>query len=212
MLKDVGLCEQHPHDPDRLISAKAMLRSRKRQRPKLENQSSVNPISLEENIAQTEFTMLLFFHPKQKHSIEIRSLLSDFCANNADKIVCLALFGGDPKSVSPDEKEDCKLFFHGSGFLEIGQENNDAGQKAITSLLHFLDVTQIPSVVVIPNSTGRPIMGQEITLEWNAGDEDNDDKIEALLQRWREGSSGLTLSQNIVSKVLGDSSSVCTIQ
>ena len=112
------------------------------------------------------------------------------------------MVGGNANALEKQEMDDCKLFYQGTGFLEISQED----QRACQSLLQFLDVTQIPTIVVIPNRTGRPILGQEIALEWNGVDNDA-----LLLQRWRDGSSGLTLSQNIVSKVLGDSSSVCTV-
>lgn len=207
-LRDVNNLIQHSQDEDRLRKAKLLLRSMKRKRQ--EPQSPlVESVSLQEIISQHEFTVVFFFHPRHAHSLQLRSILSDFCAREDTRTSCLAAFGGDPEAATAEEIEDCDLFFDGTGFLQICR-NDEPGQKACASLLRFLDVTQIPTIVVIPNSRGRPIMGQEMALEWNASKGDAE-SISALLQRWREGGSGLSISQSMLSSVLGNSSSVCTL-
>ena len=208
MLRDVSHCYQHPRDEDRLKSTKVSLRSVKRKRRQFDSPEA-RDVSLQDSIKQNEFTILFFFQPRHLHSLQLRSILSDFCERSDTNTTCLAVFGGDPKALAKEDLEDCKLFFDGTGFLEVGFDD-EKGQKACSSLLQFLDVTQIPSVVVFPNRTGRPILGQEMAIEWNASGID-DDKITAMQQRWREGGSGLCLSHSIMSKLLGDSSSACAV-
>lgn len=210
MLKHVSRCHSHPRDSGRLKTAKILLRStkRKRKQPDSESPSVINPVSLQDIFSQHEFTLLFFFHPRHKHSIQLRSIVSDFCARDDTSMACLAMFGGIPEAASKEEIDDCELFFEGTGFLEISR-GDEEGQKACASLLKFLDVTGIPSVVVVPNSRGRPIFGQELALEWNASAPE--EEIQNLLQRFRDGNAGLTLSQSLVSKILGDSSTTCVL-
>lgn len=209
-LRDVGQCCQHPYDDDDLRASKLLLRSRKRTPGKsCTEDGRPMPVSLQDIFSRKEFTIIFWFDPRQPHSIQLRSTLSAFSARNDDKLSCLAIFGGEKNAATAEDKKGFKTFFLGTGFLEIGHDD-ETGQRACASLLKLLVVTQIPSVVVIPSATGRPVRGQEVALEWN-GSADNGNEDAALLQRWREGKPGLTFSQGVLSTVIGDSNSACTV-
>ena len=203
--------QRHNFDPEELRATKALLRSRNRQRSENLHNTTITTIlpNLEECLKTTEFTLIFFFHPQQPHSLQLRSIVAEFCNKYKDKVFCLALFGGDPNAATTEELGYQTLFFKGTGFYQIVR--NEVGNQVASSLLSFLDVTQIPSVVVLPNSTGRPILGQEVAMNWNASGEESPSAPQ-MMERWRSGGrSGLSLSQTILSKTLGDSASVCSV-
>ncbi|CAB9505877.1 expressed unknown protein [Seminavis robusta] len=200
----------HPFDLELLTTTKLLLRKGSRRQAKnkdIEASSaeakSAETAALEDQIAKTEITLLFFFHATQPHSLKLRRTVANFCNDHSDTVHCLALFGGDSEAQTETEKADMDVFLQGTGFTYFSDTNNNAN-----TVLRFLDVTQIPSLVVIPHATGHPIMGQEAALEWNAVEPSS---AEDLLQRWKGGGSGMSLSQSILSGALGGSSSACSI-
>ena len=229
LLRNVKTYEKHPYDVDAMRESKAWLRSKKRGRKQLQQNwrasAENNP---EDIIAGTDFVIFFFFHPRQPHSLRLRAIVAEFREQQKSRVVCVGLYGGKHLDLSSeDEREDVTLFLTGTGFRTIppkvlvdsdnkDTETDDTGAHACCNLIDFLNVTHIPSVVVIPTATGRPIIGQEIALAWNIAHEEDDTNsssvaVEALFQRWHVGSSGLSFSQTIMAKTLGDSSSVCCL-
>jgi hypothetical protein len=210
LFRNINHLERQCYDNEQLTNSKLKLRKGKQKRRELDMEvadpiNRVISVELEEYITRTEITLLFFCHPTQQHSLRLRSTLASFCNVHADTLSCLALFGGDTEAITQEEKQDVQLFFRGTGFLTINDNTTS------TSILRFLNVTHIPSLVVIPHNSGRPIMGQEVALEWNAVDPSSTE-AELLLQRWKSGSAGLSLSQKIMATtLLGDSSSGCML-
>ena len=226
LLRNVEKYEKHPYDVEGITASKALLRSKKRQRQRQQSKEihQQTPLIIvdtpEDLISKAEFVILFFFHPRQPHSLKLRSVVADFCEQQKAKVVCLGLYGGNLELSSEEHQEDATLFLAGTGFLNVPLDDRDtAAQNACSNLIDFLDISHIPSVVVIPTATGRPIMGQEIALGWNitnaaqeeGTDGENAARVDALFQRWHAGSSGLSFSQKVLSKTLGDSSSVCNL-
>jgi hypothetical protein len=204
MFRSIDHFERHSFDIEALTNSKLLLRKGQKRRRELgiegaEPFTHVVPVELDAYITGTEFTLLFFCHPTQQHSLRLRSALATFCNVHADKLSCLALFGGDTEALTQEEKEDFQLFFSGTGFLTIDDNTTS------TSILRFLNITRIPSLVVIPHNSGRPIMGQEVAFDWNAAVDPSSAEAELLLQRWQSGSNGLSLSQTIMA------SSVCML-
>ena len=233
LLRNVKKCEKHSYDVDDMRVSKAWLRSRKRGRKQQQQQRQVAVAedTTEDIISGTKFVIFFFFHPRQPHSLRLRAIVAEFCEQQKSRVVCVGLYGGKHLELSSeDEREDVTSFLAGTGFRTIPLQvpvdgdkkdtrTDGTGAHACSNLIDFLNVTQIPSVVVVPTATGRPIMGQEIALAWNIATEEEGTNsnnsvglaVEALFQRWHVGSSGLSLSQTIMAKTLGDSSSVCSV-
>lgn len=247
LFRTVEAFERYPYNVEHMKAAKALLRSKKRQRPSMEDQPLTRLIKEnppEQSICSNnvEFVLLFFFHPRQPHSLRLRSILADFCQQNQSKVVCLGVYGGNLQMSSQADQDDARLFLTGTGLQQIpigklddnheGPEQEEQNQNqsqtqtnVASDLINFLNVTHIPSVVVIPTTTGRPIMGQEAAIKWNVlaaleqqeGEEGSPIVVEgeadtdALFARWHAGSSGLTYSQSLLATVLGDSSSVCNV-
>ena len=205
-LQSVNQCESYSFDQDQLSKSKLMLRKGHRRRRELDEEiatasNGVVFLKLDDYLAKTDMTLLFVFHPTQLYSLRLRSTLAAFCRAHVDRLSCLALFGGDTECLTLEEKEDIQLFFQGTGFFTIRDK---------TSILNLLSITQVPSLVVIPHNSGRPIMGQELAFDWNAVDPSSEES-EVLLQRWASGHSGLSFSQTVFAKTIGDSSSVCIL-
>jgi hypothetical protein len=74
-------------------------------------------------------------------------------------------------------------FMHGTGFAALG---------STPVLMSLLNVTQVPTIVIIDSDTGRPLSsGSALAIEWN----DPHDCLNA----WQAGASGLTARQKVFS-------------
>jgi hypothetical protein len=92
----------------------------------------------------------------------------------------MTLFVVSLSSHLPSEESS---FMHGTGFAALG---------STPVLMSLLNVTQVPTIVIIDSSTGRPISGDSaLAMEWN----DPHDCLNA----WQAGGSGLTAWQRIFS-------------
>jgi hypothetical protein len=70
-------------------------------------------------------------------------------------------------------------FMHGTGFAALG---------STPVLMSLLNVTQVPTIVIIDSDTGRPLSRDSaLAIEWN----DPHDCLNA----WQAGGSGLTACQ-----------------
>jgi hypothetical protein len=84
-------------------------------------------------------------------------------------------------------------FMHGTGFAALG---------STPVLMSLLNVTQVPTIVIIDSNTGRPVSRDSaLAMEWN----DPHDCLNA----WQAGGSGLTACQKVFS--LATFQSECTI-
>lgn len=208
---DASSYQKYPFDSELLKLSRTLLRPKCRRKRSSSSSSEATattiPVqNLEELISTKEFSIFFFYHPEQPHSLHLRSVLAEFCDKYSDKLFCVAFFGGES-----EDFEAQTLFVQGTGWLQLQlqlREDDENGTKTLSNLLSLLDITQIPSIVVVPNATGRPIVGQDLAVAWNAATESS---AVAMMERWREGCSGLTLSQTLLAKTLGDSSSVCNI-
>ena len=74
-------------------------------------------------------------------------------------------------------------FLHGTGFAAL---------MSTPVLMSLLNVTQVPTIVIIDSNTGRPLFRDSaLAIEWN----DPHDCLNA----WQAGGSGLTASQKVFS-------------
>ena len=100
--------------------------------------------------------------------------------------------------MSQTEQFKIDRFMEGTAFYRIVPD--PASAKAVPTVLRLLNVTQIPSLCLI-DSTGRPRREIESAIEWN-----EDENPQTVIDRWREGGSGLTISQQLL---VGASSTCC---
>ena len=110
-----------------------------------------------------------------QHELSLRKILASAGYQKAMTLFVVFL-GGQQGS---DE-----VFLQGTGFTEL------PARSVLTTLLN---VTKLPTLVVIDNSdsetsTGRPISHDEsLAVKWNEAD--------AVLRSWENGKSGLSLTQ-----------------
>jgi hypothetical protein len=93
-----------------------------------------------------------------------------------------------------DDPDADTLFCQGTGFAIF---------PSSPTMMTLLNVTQVPSLVIIDSTTGRPLSTDAaLAIEWN---EPHD-----VINAWQRKSSGLSMSQKIFS-VLTCQSDACTI-
>jgi hypothetical protein len=104
-----------------------------------------------------------------------------------------------------------------SGSSSLLEDPNDAARRSLfalgtgftllppSALLRtVLNVTQVPTVVILDTSTGRPLShNASLALEWNAPHQ--------VLQAWHSGHSGLTTLQLVGAIVTCQGQECCTI-
>jgi len=216
LLRNVKTLERYPFNVQRMKTTKAVLRSKRKNRQQRKaittdsttttNNDPIEIIFTEEDVvAKTEFLLIFLFHPRQPHSLKLRSIVADFCYQQSSRVVGMGLYGGDLALMDQEEQHNVRVFLDGTGLCTVpvvevvvstatttmahsdsgnfasisapqDDDNNIAtttsvatiNQNACSNLIDFLNITQIPSVVIIPTNTGRPIVGQDVALTWNA--------------------------------------------
>jgi hypothetical protein len=87
------------------------------------------------------------------------------------------------------------VFCRGTGFASL---------PSSPILLTLLNIFQVPTIVVVDTTTGRPISSDAgLAMEWN--------DAHGVINAWQRGSSGLTLRQKSLAILTCQSSSSCLI-
>lgn len=106
----------------------------------------------------------------------------------------------DSRALGDDDNVNTDLFCHGTGFALLAINDTSL-------LLSMLNVTQVPSVVVVDTVTGRKL-GDNALLAM----EHHRDDPERALQAWERGHSGLSCCRTAIATATCQTSSSCAIQ
>jgi hypothetical protein len=103
-----------------------------------------------------------------------------------------------------DDNDDVwDLYCLGTGFALLPNNNSNT-----SLLLSMLNVTQVPSIIVIDTATGRQV-GGDVALLAMVSNRDNPQRI---LQAWEQGKSGLSCCETLLAMATCQTSVWCVIQ
>ena len=207
----------YPYDECRLLESQALLQARRKRRllsnPTTEAETSLANSQVRLSPDSTSFVELVqrhrfvsFFVIQEgplyysKHVLALRKRLA---LNYND---CMTVFvvnlnydrqtetGSDGQDIFSQNDNLWSHFGRGTGFTSL---------PTSSVLMTLLNITQVPTLVVIDTSTGRPISSDAVlALEWN----DPHD----VLQAWHTGYSGLNCWQKLLALATFQSDD-CTI-
>jgi hypothetical protein len=106
--------------------------------------------------------------------------------------------GGEIKGTKGNNDNTDTAFLQGTGFATLEDSTPPL-------LLTLLNITQLPSVVVIDTATGRKVSEDAgLAIDWN--------DAHLVLNAWQRGKSGLTCSQTTLAVLTCQGSAPCVIQ
>mmetsp|Transcript_20505 Transcript_20505/g.31600 ORF Transcript_20505/g.31600 Transcript_20505/m.31600 type:complete len:240 (+) Transcript_20505:76-795(+) len=149
----------------------------------------------------SEFTLFFFADASNINSIRLRNVVANFVNDcNSQKSICSSSNNkdnGQPATTScmecicvPNSSYQIELFFKGTGFwcLPLNHKNRSA-------IIQLLSVSQVPTIIVVNNSTGRCVT--KYGLEAIESHHEESSSQEELVQEWRKGLSGLSMIQTV---------------
>lgn len=180
----------YPFDGDVLQESQTRLERRKKKN--ISNQNSYIQKSYVDLVSEHRFVCFFMvqgggnFH-YSPHTLTLRKTLALKFHN---RMTIMVVFCGK------DSGEASSLFAQGTGFASV---------PSSSTLMSILNITQVPSLVILDTKDGRPISSDAgLALEWY-----NRNDPQELLDAWVQQQSGLTPTQKVFSVLTLQSN--CTI-
>lgn len=172
----------YPFDGDRLQETQTRLERRKKSTA---GNHSSSLMAIEKSFAQVlkEHRFVCFFivqgNKRNFHSNHAMTLRKRLALKFHDLMTTLIVFCDN------DSSQGEPLFCQGTGFTSF---------PSSPTLMSVLNITQVPSLIVLDTLTGRPIHSDAaLALEWN--------DPHAVLDAWQQGQSGLSSTQKVTAVV-----------
>jgi hypothetical protein len=161
----------YPYNPELLQQTTHAMRRRGRFKPTVS-------FTVEGIPSDSEWTLFFLADAKHLNSLRFRPILTDFIQQSHSECTCICI---------PNHEDNQDLLCGGTGFSCLSWSHPNRA-----ALLQLLSVSEVPSVIVIENATGRRLTDKGmIAIESNDAQE--------LLKRWRRQETGQTWTQTIQS-------------